>query len=89
MDKSVPFWFLNASLLQLESYTLPAHQKLTLRYRVLIHPRRWDAARLQEEHARYVRDARKDWVGGSLVRNSSGVNGLIADKRHALAVRRP
>lgn len=60
MDKSVPFWFLNASLLQLEPYTLPARQKLVLRYRVLVHPQRWDAARLEKERARYVQEAGKD-----------------------------
>jgi hypothetical protein len=55
VDPSVPFWFLNASLLQLEPYTLSAHRKLVLRYRVIVHPRRWDAARLAQEHSRYVR----------------------------------
>jgi hypothetical protein len=54
MDKSIPFWFLNASWLQLESYTLRARDTLVLRYRVLAHPERWDSARLAKEHARYV-----------------------------------
>ncbi len=58
VDKSVPFWFLNASLLQLEPYTLAAHRKLVLRYRVFVHPNRWDAARLRQEEARYVREVR-------------------------------
>jgi hypothetical protein len=53
MDGSVPFWYLNASLLQMDSYTLPKGKTLTLRYRVAIHPGRWDAARLQKEHAIY------------------------------------
>jgi hypothetical protein len=56
IDPSVPFWFLNASLLQLEPYTLGAGQQLILRYRVFIHPGRWDAARLREEQARFVRE---------------------------------
>jgi hypothetical protein len=56
IDRSVPFWFLNASLLQLEPYTLGAGQKLVLRYRVFIHPGRWDEARLREEQARFVRE---------------------------------
>jgi hypothetical protein len=60
MDKSVPFWFLNASLLQLEPYTLAARQKLILRYRVFVHPKKWDAARLQQEQDRYVREVGKD-----------------------------
>jgi hypothetical protein len=60
VDGSAPFWFLNASWLQLEPYTLPAHQKLVLRYRVLVHPQRWDAARLEKERARYLQEAGKD-----------------------------
>lgn len=60
VDQSVPFWYLNASWLQLEPYTLAAHQKLILRYRVAVHPQRWDSARLEKEHARYVREAMKD-----------------------------
>lgn len=59
-DPSVPFWYLNASWLQLEPYTLAAHQKLTLRYRVAIHPGRWDSTRLEKEHARYAQAARRD-----------------------------
>jgi hypothetical protein len=56
VDRSVPFWFLNASLLQLEPYTLGAGQQLVLRYRVLIHPGRWNPARLREEQTRFVKD---------------------------------
>jgi hypothetical protein len=57
VDRSVPFWFLNASLLQLEPYTLGAGQHLVLRYRVFVHPGRWDTARLRDEQARFVREA--------------------------------
>ncbi|HYK87785.1 MAG TPA: PmoA family protein [Acidobacteriota bacterium] len=60
IDKSVPFWFLNASLLQLEPYTLAARRTLDLRYRVIVHPQRWDAARLNEEYARYVEEERRN-----------------------------
>lgn len=56
MDKSAPFWFLNASLLQLEQYRLPAREKMLLRYRVYVHPGRWDASRLEKEQARFVRE---------------------------------
>jgi len=59
MDRSHPFWFLNASLLQLEAYTLPAHQKMLLRYRVHIHPQRWDRAKLEQEQDRFVKEAGK------------------------------
>ncbi len=59
VDKSVPFWFLNASFLQLEPYTLASRRSMVLRYRVVVHPQRWDAVRLEKEHARYVKDATK------------------------------
>jgi len=55
LDGSVPFWYLNASLLQLESYTLHAHRSLRLRYRVFVHRERWDSSRLLKEHALYSR----------------------------------
>jgi hypothetical protein len=60
MDESVPFWFLNASLLQLEPYTLSAHQKLLLRYRVYVHPQRWDSDRLRREQGRFVEESGKN-----------------------------
>lgn len=53
MDGSVPFWYINASLLQLESYTLRAHATLGLRYRVFVHPGRWDSSRLLKEYSLY------------------------------------
>ena len=54
MDPTVPFWYLNASLLQLESYTVPAGRTFRLRYRVAVHPGRWDSTRLLKEHAAYI-----------------------------------
>ena len=60
MDSTVPFWFLNASLLQLEPLTLAAHQRALLRYRVYVHPQRWDSTRLQREQARFVKEAGKN-----------------------------
>jgi hypothetical protein len=59
MDSAHPFWFLNASLLQLEAFTLPARARMTLRYRVYIHRGRWDGARLEREHSRFVSAAGK------------------------------
>jgi hypothetical protein len=56
-DPSVPFWFLNASLLAPEPLTLDAGKRMVLRYRVSVHPGNWDAARLKAEQARYARDA--------------------------------
>ncbi len=55
IDRLVPFWFLNAALLQLEPYTLGPRKHLILRYRVLIHPGRWEAARLREEQAKFAK----------------------------------
>ena len=55
IDGSVPFWYLNASLLQLESYKLRANQTFRLRYRVFVHPGRWDSSRLLEEHSLFAR----------------------------------
>jgi hypothetical protein len=49
------FTFLNATWLQLEPYELNAGQKVSLRYRVLVHPDRWDANRLQSEQEKFAR----------------------------------
>ncbi|HNQ87333.1 MAG TPA: PmoA family protein [Verrucomicrobiota bacterium] len=53
-DPGVPFAYLNAAWLQLEPYALPAHGRLTLRYRVIVHPGRWTAERLAAEQRRYA-----------------------------------
>ena len=58
-DPAIPFWYINAAWLQLEPSDLPAHQSFTLRYRVVVHPGRWDAARLQEEEQRYGLSAKR------------------------------
>jgi hypothetical protein len=34
---------------------LRAGESITLRYRVLVHPGRWDAERLRREHERFAR----------------------------------
>jgi hypothetical protein len=47
------FGFLNAAWLQLQPFELRARDNVTLRYRVLVHPGRWDAARLNEEQRRF------------------------------------
>ncbi len=48
------FYFLNSAWIQLQPYELPAHQSFTLRYRVLVHPQRWDAARLEAEQKKFA-----------------------------------
>ncbi len=58
-EPSRPFWYMNAAWLQNEAYDLPAGKTLTLRYRVMPHPQRWDARKLEQEHRRYVKEAGK------------------------------
>ena len=53
-DAKQPFWFLNASWLQLQPFDLAAAKNLLLRYRVLVHPGRWDAGRLEAEARRFA-----------------------------------
>jgi hypothetical protein len=40
-----------------QKHTLPAGGQLTLRYRVIVHPDRWNADRLGKEYARFVRES--------------------------------
>jgi len=53
-----PFCFFNAAWLQLKPYELPAHEKLMLQYRVVIHPGRWDSAKLVAEETKFAANAR-------------------------------
>lgn len=50
----VPFYYLNAALLLKGAYDLKPGEPLTLRYRVHIHPGRWDAEALRQAAARYA-----------------------------------
>ncbi|MEI6193892.1 MAG: PmoA family protein [Verrucomicrobiota bacterium] len=43
------FYFLNSAWIQLQPFELAAKQSFALRYRVMVHPERWDAARLEAE----------------------------------------
>jgi hypothetical protein len=52
-----PGSFLNAAFLFHEPLHLPGGATLTLRYRVLVHDRFWDAARAQREWERYTAEA--------------------------------
>jgi hypothetical protein len=47
-EPKIPFWFMNAAFLQMEPFKVAAKEKFELRYRVLVHPDRWDAGRLQK-----------------------------------------
>jgi hypothetical protein len=52
-DPERPFWYMNAALLQSEAYDLAAGKKMTLRYRIWVHPQRWTSTKLNEEFERY------------------------------------
>ena len=53
-DAKQPFWFLNAAWIQQQPFELAAAQNIRLRYRVLVHPKRWDAPRLETEARRFA-----------------------------------
>lgn len=48
------FYFLNSAWLQLQPFALAANQSFALRYRVLVHPDRWNAARLETEQKKFA-----------------------------------
>jgi hypothetical protein len=47
--------FFNPSVLEYGPHTLKAKQIMTLRYRAIVHPGRWDAERLRREADRYLK----------------------------------
>ncbi len=53
-----PFCFLNAAFLQLKPLTLPAHEKLNLQYRVVIHAGFWNSAQLVGEQEQYAHETK-------------------------------
>ena len=53
-NPSAPFFYLNAAFLLKSAYVMPPGEKLTLRYRVCLHPGRWDADTLRQAAARYA-----------------------------------
>jgi type 1 glutamine amidotransferase len=55
-DPKQPFWFLNAAWLQQQPFELAAMKNIRLCYRVLVHPKRWDANRLETEARRFAGD---------------------------------
>ena len=63
LNAPTPWWiidnklmkYFNPSVLCFAPHTLKAGQSMTLRYRALVHPGRWDAARLRAEADRYVK----------------------------------
>ena len=53
-NPSAPFYYLNASFLLKSACALKSGEALTLRYRVCVHPGRWDAAALRQASAQYA-----------------------------------
>jgi hypothetical protein len=53
--RSAEMSFFSPAVLCYEPITMQAGERLTLRYRVIVHPGRWDPDRLQAEHAAYAR----------------------------------
>lgn len=54
MDPKVPFGCLIAAPIFHQGFALDAGKSFTLRYRVVVHPARWDAARLKAEARQYA-----------------------------------
>ena len=55
--RSQPMSYFSPAVICFEPHTLKAGQCFTLRYRVIVHPDRWDAPRLAKEYRRFVGDA--------------------------------
>jgi len=56
--KSAEMSFFTPAVLCYEPMTLQPGESITLRYRVLVHAGRWDAARLRREYERWTRESR-------------------------------
>jgi len=56
-NPAAPFHYLNAAFLLKSACALKPHETLTLRYRVCVHPGRWDAAALCRASAQYAGEA--------------------------------
>jgi len=50
----VPFYYLNAAFLLKSAYVMQPGEALTLRYRVCVHPGRWNAEALRQAAAKYA-----------------------------------
>jgi hypothetical protein len=55
-NPAVPFHYLNAAFLLKSAYVMQPGETLTLRYRVCVHPGRWDAEALLQAGARFAAD---------------------------------
>lgn len=55
--RSKPMSYFSPAVICYGPHTLEAGRSFTLRYRVLVHPERWDARRLTAEYQRFVRES--------------------------------
>jgi hypothetical protein len=53
--RSQPMSYFSPAVICYGPHTLPAGQSMTLRYRVIVHPERWDSDRLKLEYARFAK----------------------------------
>lgn len=56
VNPAASFYFLNSAWIQLQPFELAANESFTLRYRVLVHPERWNATRLEAEQKKFTGD---------------------------------
>ena len=54
--RAQPMSYFSPAMICYGPHTLKAGQSFTLRYRVIVHPERWDAGRLNVEHRRFVQE---------------------------------
>ncbi|MBN1588847.1 MAG: PmoA family protein [Pirellulales bacterium] len=64
MSKGGPMRYLNASVIHDGPHTIPARGSFTLRYRVWIHPGRFDAEQLRQAYTRFVEESKTPGHGG-------------------------
>ncbi len=55
--RAQPMSYFSPAVLCYGPHTLPAGEQFTLRYRVIVHPGRWDAERLRKEYEVFVEEA--------------------------------
>jgi hypothetical protein len=57
---SQPMSYFSPAVICYGSHTLPAGESFVLKYRVIVHQGRWDAAKLQQEFRRFVEDKQRE-----------------------------
>lgn len=57
--RSEPMSFFTPAVICYGPHTLKANQTMTLHYRVIVHPGRWNAEKLEDEYQRFVADSKE------------------------------